>query len=239
MIEKKTLKELDLLNIKYDNLTIKYDNLSSSFQTFFVNKEIRNFRDSFKCRVCKTNKKLEAHHIKTFHSLLIDNNIFSIDDALKCSELWDLENGLTLCNNCHKIFKNGGGNINSEFFLVGDSVNNIELIPLSIIEKLKPINKEHFTINKLAKSIKKNIRKNVGFSYFNQYLSIKTIILMLNNYIIDDEIRFNFKIINKKIGNSSFYDRFKSNEMFVVDNNVESFLFINPINKIFLQHIVK
>ncbi len=33
----------------------------------------------------------------------VENNITSFEQALKCLKLWDINNGRTLCLNCHKI----------------------------------------------------------------------------------------------------------------------------------------
>jgi len=44
-----------------------------------------------------------VHHCnKRFIDIIRDNNIKSLDQALLCSELWDLSNGITLCTKCHK-----------------------------------------------------------------------------------------------------------------------------------------
>jgi len=59
-------------------------------------------RDNFTCQECnKHGVYLEAHHIKSFVSILRDNNIQSIKDAIQCNVLWNLDNGITLCRECH------------------------------------------------------------------------------------------------------------------------------------------
>jgi hypothetical protein len=75
------------------------DNIRTSFQY-----RIDVFtKDNFTCQECFTRGvKIEAHHLKSFASILKDNNIFSISDALQCSELWNINNGQTLCKECHK-----------------------------------------------------------------------------------------------------------------------------------------
>jgi len=68
-------------------------------------------RDSHICQSCNnvntTSKgiKLEAHHIKPLSQIIEDNNIKTVEDALKCKELWSLINGSTLCKKCHKLTK--------------------------------------------------------------------------------------------------------------------------------------
>ncbi len=59
--------------------------------------------DDYICRICgKKGGQLEAHHIKFFHIIIEENDIKTIDEAIACSELWDLNNGITLCKECHK-----------------------------------------------------------------------------------------------------------------------------------------
>lgn len=59
-------------------------------------------RDNFTCQSCKRgNVFLNAHHIKPFKDLLIENEIYTMADAEKCEELWDINNGITLCEKCH------------------------------------------------------------------------------------------------------------------------------------------
>lgn len=64
-------------------------------------------RDNHSCQNCKSKCKkelkviLEAHHIKSFSLILKENNIKTTEQALSCLELWDIKNGITLCNFCH------------------------------------------------------------------------------------------------------------------------------------------
>lgn len=62
-------------------------------------------RDEYTCQMCgdKTGHNLEGHHIKSFAQILLDNNIKTVDDARNCKELWNVDNGLTLCRDCHKL----------------------------------------------------------------------------------------------------------------------------------------
>ena len=60
-------------------------------------------RDDFTCCSChEVGRKLNAHHIKSFASILADNNIETLEQAIACEELWDIDNGVTLCEKCHK-----------------------------------------------------------------------------------------------------------------------------------------
>jgi len=66
-------------------------------------------RDSFTCQLCfKSNGYLEAHHIKAYSKIISENNIKNLDDALMCEELWNINNGQTLCKVCHKSTDNYG-----------------------------------------------------------------------------------------------------------------------------------
>lgn len=60
-------------------------------------------RDKYTCQWCSENKKhdFNAHHIKSFKNILVDNNIKTLQQALECNELWDIKNGITLCIKCH------------------------------------------------------------------------------------------------------------------------------------------
>jgi len=59
-------------------------------------------RDGFRCVECGRNGELHADHVRQFAIILIENDVNSIDDALKCVPLWDINNGRTLCVPCHK-----------------------------------------------------------------------------------------------------------------------------------------
>ena len=74
-------------------------------------------RDDYTCQCCGRKSMqgdkvfLECHHIKPFSIILSDNNITSINDALKCNELFDINNGQTLCKECHKKTDSYGVNL--------------------------------------------------------------------------------------------------------------------------------
>lgn len=65
-------------------------------------------RDNWTCQTCnKRGTYLEAHHKKEFIKILIEYNIKTIEEAERCLELWDLNNGVTLCSDCHGLTKLG------------------------------------------------------------------------------------------------------------------------------------
>ena len=61
-------------------------------------------RDNYTCQECGCNESgfLNADHIIPFATILHRNNIKSENDAVDCFELWNLDNGRTLCVDCHK-----------------------------------------------------------------------------------------------------------------------------------------
>lgn len=63
-------------------------------------------RDDFTCQECGDFKggNLNAHHIKAFADILELNDINTFEQAMACEELWNINNGITLCNKCHKEY---------------------------------------------------------------------------------------------------------------------------------------
>lgn len=61
-------------------------------------------RDNWTCQICgvRGGKLHIDHYPKSFAQILQENNIQSLDDAMNCQELWDVNNGRTLCIECHK-----------------------------------------------------------------------------------------------------------------------------------------
>ncbi len=59
-------------------------------------------RDNYTCQHCGVSGcYLEVHHIKQISIIMKEHNITTLEQALSCSELWDLNNGITLCKECH------------------------------------------------------------------------------------------------------------------------------------------
>lgn len=69
-------------------------------------------RDRYICQLC-SNKggKIEVDHIKPFSLIIKENNIKNIQEALDCAELWNLNNGRTLCKSCHSRTDTYGWNL--------------------------------------------------------------------------------------------------------------------------------
>ena len=67
-------------------------------------------RDNYICQKCeKVGGYLQAdHYPKMFCDIISENKIKTFEQAMDCKELWSLENGRTLCKECHQktlIFK--------------------------------------------------------------------------------------------------------------------------------------
>jgi len=65
-------------------------------------------RDDFTCTLCGTKgKKLCAdHYPKSFSNIFDENNTKTLEQALDCEEFWNINNGRTLCEDCHKKTEN-------------------------------------------------------------------------------------------------------------------------------------
>lgn len=61
-------------------------------------------RDDYICQVCKERGgQLQADHCpKTFKEIFYKYKIKSLEDAYSCEELWNINNGRTLCIDCHR-----------------------------------------------------------------------------------------------------------------------------------------
>jgi 5-methylcytosine-specific restriction endonuclease McrA len=63
-------------------------------------------RDNFTCQECEfRGGYLAAHHIKEFYKIIEEYKIKTLEEALNCEELWNINNGITLCKECHEKTK--------------------------------------------------------------------------------------------------------------------------------------
>lgn len=58
-------------------------------------------RDEYQCQHCGEAEHLDIHHIKEFADIMKENNIQSMEEGIQCEELWNINNGITLCVHCH------------------------------------------------------------------------------------------------------------------------------------------
>jgi hypothetical protein len=62
-------------------------------------------RDNYSCISCGTKGRgdnLNADHVVPLSVIIRYNNITTIDEATNCSEIWAINNGRTLCVDCHR-----------------------------------------------------------------------------------------------------------------------------------------
>lgn len=81
--------------------------LNTRIRTSFEYRQWRSdvfTRDDFTCQECdRRGGMLHAHHhITSFSDILILNDITTLEQALDCAELWNINNGITYCKNCHE-----------------------------------------------------------------------------------------------------------------------------------------
>jgi 5-methylcytosine-specific restriction endonuclease McrA len=66
-------------------------------------------RDNYTCQKCNQRGGcLEADHIIGLAEMILLYNIKTLDNALNCPAIWDIDNGRTLCKVCHKETYNYG-----------------------------------------------------------------------------------------------------------------------------------
>ena len=66
-------------------------------------------RDDFTCQTCRIRGgNLIVDHIKRFSVIIAEHKITSLEEALACEELWDINNGRVLCVSCHKMTETWG-----------------------------------------------------------------------------------------------------------------------------------
>ena len=60
-------------------------------------------RDDYTCQQCKKRGfELHPHHQKRFADIWDEHKITTYKEAMDCIELWDIQNGVTLCVVCHR-----------------------------------------------------------------------------------------------------------------------------------------
>lgn len=105
--ETKMKQRLKKLGSNHWNWQGGISKVSARIRRTFLYRQWRNdvfIRDDFSCVLCfRKGVYLEADHSpKLFSEILKEYKIDSVEKALECSELWNIENGRTLCRECHK-----------------------------------------------------------------------------------------------------------------------------------------
>lgn len=66
-------------------------------------------RDNWTCQTCgKRGCILEVHHSYELFKIIKEEKINTIIDARNCNKIWDINNGVTLCQECHNLTKKRG-----------------------------------------------------------------------------------------------------------------------------------
>lgn len=66
-------------------------------------------RDNWTCQTCHFRGYVTVHHINSLIKIVKSNSIKTMEEARNCKELWDENNGVTLCEECHKLTDNYKG----------------------------------------------------------------------------------------------------------------------------------
>ena len=74
-------------------------------------------RDNFKCVTCRVDRgPFNINHKKPFSIIMRDEEITTLEKALACGELWDINNGETLCEKCHRQTDTYGRRLWNKYF---------------------------------------------------------------------------------------------------------------------------
>lgn len=116
-LREKTIENITLVNTSGLNLGENNWNwkggvtpLSRSIRTSLEYKAWRTAvfeRDLFKCQDCGSRKDIHAPHIVHFSTIRDSYNITTMEEARACAMLWDITNGVTVCEDCH-LTRHGG-----------------------------------------------------------------------------------------------------------------------------------
>ncbi len=106
-----------------DGITSFYEEMRNFIRSIGWAKKVFE-RDYWTCQRCKNRSRgnIQAHHVILLSEIIGYFNITTIEEARCCELLYDISNGITLCDDCH-VWVHSGKNINREFlrFLKGDN----------------------------------------------------------------------------------------------------------------------
>ena len=103
MSEAAKLRYGEISNHWKGGITPVYKSIRNSFKYRQWRSDVF-YRDDFTCQECgQRGGRLHAHHINPFASIIQYYEITTIEEAFECDELWNINNGITLCKGCHKI----------------------------------------------------------------------------------------------------------------------------------------
>jgi hypothetical protein len=92
--------------IKHWNWDGGKSNLITKIRTSFEYRQWRSdifTRDNWDCQNCQVHGgRLHVHHIKPLSVIIKENKVETIENAKECEEIWNINNGITLCIDCHK-----------------------------------------------------------------------------------------------------------------------------------------
>ena len=107
------LRALDRRGVRNANWRGGSSGIPHLIRTSFLYRQWRSdifTRDGYSCTMCGDAKghNLCAHHKIKVLDIIKEYNIKSTDQAMSCEKLWDINNGTTLCKDCHiKIHSKG------------------------------------------------------------------------------------------------------------------------------------
>ncbi len=101
----KMLRENPLRGVEHYNYKNGSGDIRQKIHSLYEYKDWRKAvfaRDNYTCQKCgKHGCYLEVHHKRSFSEILKEHNIKTHLEAVKCAELLDIDNGVTLCVDCH------------------------------------------------------------------------------------------------------------------------------------------
>ena len=101
---RKKISETHLKQVAYNykGTTKLFERIRKSFKYRQWRSDVFT-RDDFTCQECgERGCYIVAHHIYRFARIMEDYKIKTFEEAMNCEELWNINNGLTLCLDCHE-----------------------------------------------------------------------------------------------------------------------------------------